>query len=71
MLHFANGSICNFRSAAVPAAAGGSGKAFEIFGIRSEFSCAAGEETRAPAKLTHYLHFADVAFGARHIRFSA
>ena len=43
-----------FRSAAVPAAAGGSGKAVEIFDMRFEFSCAAGEDTRAPVKLMRY-----------------
>jgi hypothetical protein len=48
------GQFAIFRSAAVPAAAGGSGKAFEFFNIRFEFLCAAGEDTRAPVKLTNY-----------------
>jgi hypothetical protein len=48
------GQFAIFRSAAVPAAAGGKGNAFEIFEIRSEFSCAAGEDTRAPIKLIHH-----------------
>jgi len=46
------GQFAILRSAAVSAAAGGSGKAFEIFDVRFEFSCAAGEDTRAPVKLT-------------------
>jgi hypothetical protein len=36
------GQFAIFRSAAVPAAAGGGGMAFEFFNIRFEFSCAAG-----------------------------
>jgi hypothetical protein len=49
----AAGQFAFFWSAAVPAAADGSGKAFKISDIRLEFLRAAGEDTRAPVKLAH------------------
>jgi hypothetical protein len=48
------GQFAIFRSAAVSAAARGKGKALEIFDTRSEVLCAAGEDTRAPIKVTHH-----------------
>jgi hypothetical protein len=45
MWKMAAGQFAIDRSAAVPAAAGAKGKAFEIFDIQSEFLRAAGEIT--------------------------
>ena len=45
------GQFAFFRGAAVPAAAHDSGKALEVFDIGFELSSAAGEGTRAPAKI--------------------